>query len=96
VLTSPGMIEVYLLVLSLAGLVGCAVLCQASWRERHWISLVAWNLGVLAWGWLSVGELLWNVVGWAEWVTRLPRALVFRSLMVAGIWLLVLAHRRRR
>lgn len=96
VLTSPALVEVYLLLLSLLGLAGCGVLCRTAYVARRWVSLAAGTLGVAAWGWLFIGELLWNVVGWSEWVTRLPRATVFRLLMVAGIWLLVFAHRRRR
>ena len=95
-LTSPGMVEIYLLVLSLLGLIGCGVLCRAAYVGRRWLSLAAWNLATAAWGWLFAGELMWNVAGWSEWVTRLPRATVFRVFMVGAIWLLVFAHRRRR
>lgn len=95
-LTSPGAQEIYLLLLSLAGFVGCAVLARASWVSRRYLSLTAWNLGVVAWGWLSLGEIMWNVVGWSEWVTRMPRATVFRVFMVAAIWALVWAHARSR
>lgn len=90
------MIEVYLLCLSILGLAGSLVLVRYYWVGRRWVSLAAWTLVAAAWGWLTGGELLWTVAGWSEWVTQMPRAVVYRVLMVGGIWIMVLGRRRQR
>lgn len=94
-LTSPALIEIYLLVLSGLGLAGSLVLLRYYWVSGRWVSIVAWALVSGAWGWLTIGELLWNVAGWGEWITRMPRAMVFRILIVVGIWIMVFGRRRR-
>lgn len=95
-LISPGAQEILLLLLSIAGFVGCCVLARAARVTQRYISLLAYTLAAIAWGWLAFGELIWNVVGWSEWVTAMPRAPVFRIFMVAAIWTLVWAHARSR
>lgn len=95
-LTSPGVSELYLLLLAVGGLVGCALLCQGAWGYRRWLSFAAWNVAALAWGWLVAIELLWNLTGWDDFVAKFPRALLFRLLVVVSVWLMVIEQHRRR